>query len=178
MHSLADDVCTLDNHEFATGTPIVFAGYPPAELTEGVTYYAQRVTDSTFRVRATADGAALALTDVTDPVVVFEPLPKDEAIEWASAIIDDLLSAHQVPLDPIPEIVRFTCAELAAGKLLAMRGATSRSMAEIVDGARQRLARWAKGVPVQGSDTDTRANLTVLGSVTADNRGWRCHGRF
>lgn len=184
LYQLADDTCMLDDHGFVTGDPISFIGGGdgglPTGLTAGTTYYAQRETEATFKVRATADGAALVISDATDPVVVISPLPTAEAIEWASAIVDDMLTAHDVPLDPVPEIVKFTTAELAAGKLAAMKGSASVSLSAVVDAAGVRLRRWATGVAVPGADTaaETRANLAVTGTAAADPRGWRCFGRL
>ncbi len=177
LDSLLSDVCTLDCHGFATGDPIAFrgagSGVLPAGLTAGTTYFAQRETEHTFKVRATAEGAALDITDADDPVVVISPLPIDSAIAWADAMIDDMLTPHQVPLAaPVPEIIRMTSAELAAGRLLALTGAASQSLSEIVEAAHKRLARWSKGPTVPGADPDTRDNLAIGVSTRCGGRGW------
>src|SRR5687767_11310983 len=79
LASLLDDTCSLDMRCFDTGTAILFraagSGALPAELSGGVTYYAQAETEHTFRVRATADGPALSITDAEDPILVITPLP-------------------------------------------------------------------------------------------------------
>jgi hypothetical protein len=169
LFSLLSNTCTLDVHGFATGDEILFraagAGSLPAELTAGVTYYAQRESEHTFRVRATAEGTALAISDATDPLVVIAPLPIAAARQWADAIIDDALTGHAVPLDPVPALVRMTSAELTAAKLGATSGATSKSLSETVDAALKRLERWRVGKPVDGAALDSHDNLAQLGAA-------------
>lgn len=181
LDSLTSSVCTLDSHGFSTGDPIIFRGAGdgglPGGLTAGVTYYAQREAEHQFKVRATPTGSALTIVDATDPVVVFAPLPVDSAIAWADAMIDDMLTPHQVPLvAPVPEIIRMTSAELAAGRLLALTGAASKSLSEIVAGAQKRLERWSKGPAVPGADPDTRDNLAIGVSAQTGGRGWGTYG--
>lgn len=180
LASLADSVCSLDVHGLDTGTAILFraiGGTLPAELSEGVTFYAEAVTEHTFRVRATAGGAALTITDTDDPIMVIVPLPIAESIEWASRIIDDSLPAHAAPIDGVvPAIIRSTCAELAAGKLLAISGAASRSLSETVDMALKRVERWGKGVPLRDPDAPARTNLAAASAPPSDARGWKRYG--
>jgi hypothetical protein len=188
LAALLDNVCTLDVHGFSTGDPIFFrpagSGSLPAELSEGVTYYAESVSEHTFRVRATAGGAALTISDAEDPVVVASPLPISDAIAWASRIIDDHMPAHAMPIEDgatVPEIVRMTCAELAAGKLLAMTGSATASLSAVVDGALKRLDRWSKGVPLRDANAPERTNLAATAPATAttahaDRRGWSRYG--
>lgn len=188
LASAADDTCTLDVHGFETGDEILFrpagAGEMPAGLTAGTTYYAQRESEHTFKVRATAEGAAISFTDADDPLTVIAPLNREAAIEWADRMIDDMSAGQVVPFDDtdlypdgVPSIIRMTSAELAAGKLLAMSASAPRPLAEIVDAAVKRVERWAKGLPVRGTPDESRAQLAV--AVTApvcDPRGWRRHG--
>jgi hypothetical protein len=181
-------VCTLDVHGFETGDAILFrpagAGEMPAGLSAGVTYYAQAETEHTFRVRATAGGAAITFTDAEDPLLVVAPLNREAAIEWADRMIDDMSAGQAVPFDDVsiypdgvPAIIRMTSAELAAGKLLAMTGGASRSLAEVVDGAVKRIERWAKGLPVRGTPDASRANIAAVAtSPVCDARGWRRFG--
>lgn len=184
LASLIDSVCTLDVHGLDTGTAILFrpagSGALPAELSEGTTYYAESLTEHTFRVRATAGGVALTITDAVDPVMVVTPLPVAEAIAWAEQVIYDSLPAHAVPLAqsaPVPELLRITCAELAAGKLLALSGAASRSLSETVDMALKRVERWGKGVPLRDPNAPARTNLAATASAPpSDARGWRRYG--
>jgi hypothetical protein len=175
----------LDVHGFDADDPVQFraeaGGTLPTPLVAGVEYYADPLTDSTFRVAATPGGAAIDLTSVGSRVVVIAPLPILASIAWASRMIDDMLPAHVVPLEePLHELVRMTCAELAAGKLLARTGSASKSLGEMVDAARKRLERWAKGVPLRGNDTPPPANLAASGATTVASRpdplGWNRFG--
>jgi len=57
------DVVTVPSHGFAANDPVVFyGGTTPAGLTEGTIYYARDITTNTFKVAATAGGAAIDLT--------------------------------------------------------------------------------------------------------------------
>lgn len=176
------DALELDVHGFALNDPVMFradaGGSLPEPLAEGVTYYAIPVTESAFSVAAAADGPAIDLTTAGENVVVIAPLPVDSAIAWASRVIDDMLPAHVVPLEePIHELVKMTCAELAAGKLLARAGSASRSLTEMVDAARKRLERWAKGIPLRGADTPPPAGLAAGATAPySDRRGWQRYG--
>lgn len=181
--SSSADAITLSEHGFSLNDPVSFraeaGGLLPAPLAEGTTYYAVPLDDSRFSVAATEDGAAIDLTTAGANVLVMAPLPMASAITWASHIIDDMLPAHVVPLDvdAIPEIVRMTCAELAAGKLARYSGAESKPLMEIVDAATKRLERWGKGVPIRGAVEPPHANLAA--STTApyrDRRGWNRNG--
>lgn len=183
-------VCVLDVHGFETGDAILFRpagdGALPPQLSEGVTYYAQAETEHTFAVRATPSGPALTFDDAEDPIMVIAPLNRDAAIEWADQVIDDMVPGQATPFDNaalypegVPSIVRMTSAELAAGKLLAMTGSASRSLAETVDAAQKRLTRWAQGLPVRGTPTASRVNSAASAPATApvtDSRGWRRFG--
>lgn len=188
LASAIDDTCTLDVHGFETGDAILFRpagdGIMPAGLSAGVTYYAESVSEHTFRVRATAGGSAISFTDAADPIVVIAPLNRDAAIAWSDRMLDDMVPGQLTPFDDpaiypagVPEIVRMTSAELAAGKLLAVTGAASRSLADTVDTAVKRLERWAKGLPVRNTPVESRANLaTVAVAACTDPRGWRRFG--
>jgi hypothetical protein len=176
---------TLDQHGFALDDPLSFraelGGTLPAPLVSNTGYFAIPVTDDVFSVAATAGGTAIDTTTAGVNFIVNAPLPIASAITWATHVIDDMLPAHIVPLaiDAIPEIVRMTCAELAAGKLAARAGAQSKSLTEIVDAAGKRLARWAKGVPIRGAVVPKPANLAASAKTTAafrDQRGWKRFG--
>lgn len=195
LASVASNTCTLDGHGFATGDSILFrpagSGAMPSGLSEGVTYYAEYETEYTFRVRATPSGTAITFADATDPLMVLAPLDRASFIAWADRMIDDMCPAQAVPFDDsnlypagVPEIIRMTSAELAAGKMLAQTGAASRSLADTVDLAQKRLARWSGGVPVRGTPDATRTNLAAAApsasgcapSAGTDPRGWRRFG--
>lgn len=178
----ASDTLVLDVHGFDTNDEVQFraeaGGSLPAPLVAGTTYFAISISDSTFKVAATSGGAAIDLTTAGESIVVIAPLPVLAAIAWASRIIDDMLPVHLIPLEaPYPEIVTMTCAELAAGKLLSLRGAASKPLADMVDVAHKRLERWSKGAPIRGENAPAPANKAVSASASAsDPRGWRTWG--
>jgi hypothetical protein len=196
LASATSNTCTLDCHEFQTGDEILFTpagdGAMPAGLSAGVTYYAERVSEHAFKVRATASGASITFTNAADPLVVVAPLNRDAWIEWADRLIDDMVPGQAVPFDDVtlypdgvPAIIRLTSAELAATKGAAMVGSASRSLAEASDLAYKRLERWAKGVPVRGTPDASRANQAaaapaatsaLLATTGSDPRGWKRFG--
>jgi hypothetical protein len=108
---------------------------------------------------------------------VIAPVPVDAAIAWADRMIDQSVP-HLVPFtDPVPDIVRMTSAELAAGKLLAMRGAASKSLTDMVAGAQRLLSRWAKGAPIRDANATASANLATSATVPyLDRRGYSRFG--
>jgi hypothetical protein len=173
----------IDGHGFATNDTVLFraeaGGTLPAPLVDGQEYYAIRLTDGRFQVATAVNGAAVDLTTTGSRVLVIAPLPIASAIVWSSSVIDDMLPAHVVPLAlPIPEIVKITAAELACGKLGTFTGAKSATLTELVDSARKRLERWAKGVPVRGVNAPI-APANLAGSATVphlDARGWARYG--
>jgi hypothetical protein len=183
LASLVDGVCSLDVHGLDTGTAILFRaagdGALPVELSEGTTYYAEALTEHTFRVRITAEGSAISITTATDPVMLIVPLPIVEAIAWAEQVIYDSLPAHAVPIaqtDPVPTLLKMTCAELAAGKLLALSGSASRSLSDTVDAALKRVERWGRGIPLRDPDAPARTNLAAASAPASDSRGWKRYG--
>lgn len=188
LASAVDSTCTLDVHGFETGDAILFRpagdGAMPAGLSAGVTYYAQAETEYTFKVRFAPGGASITFTDADDPLMVIAPLDRASAIAWADRMIDDMSAGQAVPFDDtalypdgVPEIVRMTSAELAAGKLLSSSGSASRSLSEVVDAAVKRLARWSAGLPVRATPTASRAQVaTVATAPYNDRRGWSRFG--
>lgn len=62
--SISSGVIVAEGSAYATNAPVVFSttGTLPTGLTAGVTYYARDVSSSTFRVSATIDGPAIALS--------------------------------------------------------------------------------------------------------------------
>lgn len=175
------DTLAIADHGLAEGDPLTLraevGGSMPAGLTAGTTYYALPVTAGTFSVSATPGGAAVNITTAGARVVCVTPLPTEAAIEWASREIENLLPAHVVPLEaPVPDIIRMTCAELAAWKVLAIMGAAPKALLEVYDGAQRRLARWARGVPVRGADVPAHAGLSMSAAPREDARGWGRYG--
>lgn len=180
--SVAADTVELDAHGFVDGTPVRFraeaGGSLPSPLAEGVTYFALPTDESHFRVAATADGAAIGLSTAGARVVVVTDSPRAAAIEFATALIEDMLPAHVLPLvAPYPPVVVMTCAELAAWKLLTLAGTETRTLAGVVEAAQKRLARWARGVPIRGTNAPQAAGLAAgAGAPATDSRGWRAFG--
>lgn len=178
----AANAFTLGSHGFASGDVLSFRaesnGAMPAPLVSGVSYFALPLTDDTFQVAATIGGAPIDLTTPGTRIVVIAPLPTDAAIAFASRVIDDALPAHLVPLSlPVAEIVKMTCAELAAGKLMQGKGSASPSLGAMVDAATKRIARWALGVPVRGEHAPPPANVATSASLPfQDSRGWSQFG--
>ncbi len=181
VQGASGNALVLGAHGFDAGDQVSFraeaGGSLWTPLAAATTYYAIPVNEDSFSVAASAGGTALTLGGSGTRVIAIAPSPVAAAISWASRIIDDMLPAHLVPLvAPIHELVRMTCAELAAGKLAARQGSASKSLGEIVDAARKRLERWAKGIPLRGENVPERANLAASASVPyRDSRGW---GRF
>lgn len=181
--STAENWIELEGHCLALNDRVYFraesGGSLPSPLAAGTPYYAIPVTESHFRVSASAGGSLVDLISTGARVLVVAPLSADAAISWADRIIDDMLPAHAVPVpSPVPPIVRMTSAELACGKLLALAGTASRTLAEVVDSAQKRLERWAKGVPIRGTNAPVSAQLSAASAAAAatDSRGWRRYG--
>jgi hypothetical protein len=174
------DRIELDGHGLSLNDPVSFraegGGSLPSPLVAGTAYFAIPYSDAYFQVSATLGGPAIDLTTAGGGVVVLQPLPVDAAIEFASALIDDMLPAHAVPLVyPYPPIVTMTCAELAAARLAARSGAASVSLTGIADAARKRLERWAQGIPLRGTNTATQTPTNLATSAVAapvDSRGY------
>ncbi len=174
------DAVELDVHGFVADDPVSFraeaGGSLPSPLVAGVAYYAKPVGESYFQVAAAPGGAAIDLTTAGSGVLVLAPLPIAAAIEFASALIDDMIPAHAVPLqEPYPPIVVMTCAELAAAKLAARSGTASVSLSATADAARKRLERWAQGIPLRGTGASAQTPTNLAQSATApllDTRGW------
>lgn len=178
-----DDTFLLDEHGFDLNAPVVFRAdlganaALPDPLVSGVTYYAIPVSDSAFQVAATADGAAIDLTSDGVRVLVVPKLDVEGTIEMMSAVVDDMLPGHVVPLTaPYPPVVVLTTAELTAAKLLGYTGAGSRSFGEVLQEARRRLDKWGRGIPVRGENRQKSAALSVSVSRASDSRGWGRYG--
>jgi len=181
--SASTDTFELDGHGFDTDVELVLraegSGSLPAPLVAGTTYYAIRVTDSTFKVAATAGGGAIDLTASGVAVMVATPLPFDKVIERYSRFVDSCLTAHIVPLGvakPVPIEVVAIVAELSAKKLLLIRGQSSESMKEMELGAKAQVERWEKGEVLRDGNATTSANLAHSESVVANPRGWGVGG--
>jgi len=180
------DALFLDGHGFETNDPLTFRadanGALPAPLVAGVSYFVIARDDNSFQLAAAVDGVALSLTTAGARTLVIAPLPIAGAIAYASRVLDDMIPAHVLPVaQPIPELLRMTCAEIAVYKLLVRSGSASSSMAEQMDRATRRIERWARGVPMRGPDAPASANLAQTGAAVAvrrrlDARGWGRYG--
>lgn len=176
---VANDLMTLEGHGLETDDVVVFraeaGGTLPSPLVAGVSYYAIAVTDSTFKVSATEGGSAIDLTSAGSSVVAVTQLPFDRAIVWASAIVDNFLPSHVVPLEaPYPEIVVQVVADLAIARLSRQTGGASSDFVTAKLAEAQRiLDRWGKQLaPIRGENAPTAANLAVTGVGSTDPRGW------
>lgn len=174
--SISANTVELDVHGFAQNDLVSFraeaGGALPAPLVVGTDYYVIPVTESTFQVATASGGVAVDLTTAGSRFVVIAPLPVAATIAAISSLIDDMLPGHVVPLTaPYPEIVRLTAAELVSQRL-GLRGGP-----EVVDTAFKRLARWAKGIPIRGTNAPTSAGLAVSAAAGySDSRGWNTYG--
>ena len=175
------DTLTLDGHGFSTDDALTFraeaGGSLPSPLEAGETYYAIAVDSYRFQVSATAGGDAINLTTEGDLALVIPPDPIPGAIAWATGMIDDMVPANVVPMaEPYTPSVVSTCAELAAWKLLSVSGAQTDAFRDVEAGARKRLERWAKGVPIRGENQPTAASQAASQAVPRGTSAWSRHG--
>jgi hypothetical protein len=172
----------LDGHDFVDGDAVRFRaeldGTLPAPIVEGTTYFVLAVDGGRFQVEATLGGGAINLSTAGLGVVVIADVPREAAIDWGAALIDDMMPSAVVPLTaPYPPVVVATNAELAIWKLSPPDA--RKAFADVLDGAQKRLARWARGVPVRGANAPAPADLSVASgaaSAATDARGWRRFG--
>jgi hypothetical protein len=178
------DVFELDQHGLATDDPVTFraedGGALPDGIDEGTTYYAIRLSASRFQVAETEGGAAVSLTSDGDLVLVVREMPMARWISWASAEVDQMLVGHVVEVDEdaVPTLVRAVTAKLAGYQARVWAGRDAGDLADLLDTSRKQLERWAKGVPVRGTNAPAPANLAVARSAAtvADPRGWSPSG--
>jgi hypothetical protein len=175
------DTFVLDGHGFETDDELLFraeeGGVLPVPLVEGQTYFALRISESTFKVSATVGGLPVNLTVDGVSVLVATALPALQVLEFYSRFVDAFLPAHLVPLTfPYPITVTALVAELSAKKLLLISGQASHSMGEIELAAKAQLERWAKGVPLRDGRATASANMAVSEGSTADPRKWGIGG--
>jgi len=175
----SSNVLTLEGHGFETDDAVLVraaeGGTLSAPLSAGTTYYVIRLTDSTFKLAATAGGSEINLSSDGVSMIVSIALPFDEILEFYSRWVDDLLPAHAVPLDsPYPVTVVATVAELAGKRLQQIAGVSSVAMTEIETGAKARLERWSKGIPLRDAAATAATNKAVTASLVgiSDTRGW------
>ncbi len=177
------DAITLDGHGFETDDALtvraVEGGTLSAPLVAGTTYYAIRLTDSTFKLAATAGGAAIDITTAGVSMVVSRPLDFDYWIGFYSRWADTSLPGHLVPLTaPVPSIVEGMVADLVAKRMFNVGGQASETLKEMEIASAAQLARFATGMPIREASATASANLAVTSTLgsTADPRGWAPNG--
>jgi len=182
--SASGDYLESDGHGLSDDAEVTFraetGGTLPTGLTAGTTYYVIVVSPSRFRVAATAGGSAINLTSDGENFVFSAELPWAQWIEWSDRQIDSFLPPHVVPIvEPYPAIVVTASAELAATYGLSRTGGATIDLGAKLDQIGQRLARWAKGIPLRGSarSNTSPTNLAITASAGAvDPRGWAVNG--
>lgn len=174
------DVLTYDGHGLETDREVTVragdAGTLPAPLVEGTVYYAIRVTNSTFKLAATAGGAAINLTSNGTSVVVIREPRYDDVIEFYSRWADGMLPAHAVPLTaPIHPVVRGVVADLAAKKLMNASAVESAVLTAAEVAGKAILERLKIGIPLRGAPATAPTNLAIVSTASStdgDPRGW------
>jgi len=176
--SASTDILTLDDHGLALDTQGTLraeaGGSLPSPLVADTVYYAIPVTTSTFKLAATAGGAAINLTTAGSNVVVIVPLPVTQWITSASALVDQMLVSHAVPLAaPYPDLVVQVTASLAAAYGLSYVGHSQANIESKLQWAQQMLRHWSPGVPLRGANVPASTNCAIRGTTAgSDPRGW------
>lgn len=174
------DVLTYDGHGLETDDEVTVraasAGTLSAPLVAGTVYYAIRLTNSTFKLAASAGGAALNITsDGVEMIVTREP-KFDDVIEFVSRWADTFLPAHVVPLTaPIHPLVRGVVADVSAKRILNANGQDSAAVTAAELAGKAILERHAAGMPLRGGTAQTPTNLAITAtsvSSGSDPRGW------
>jgi hypothetical protein len=135
------------------------------------------VTNASFKLAATAGGAAIDFTSSGTSVLVIKEPPYDATIEEWSRWADSFLPAHAVPLDvPLGDewaLVRRLVAKLTAFDLFRLEGKRSETFAEVKLEAVRAFERLGSGIPIRAT-AGTRTNLAVSSpsTTTTDTRGW------
>lgn len=176
----ATDTFELDGHGFESDNVLQFraeeGGNLPAPLIAGTSYYAERVSDTHFKARATAGGAAVNLTTDGVSVVVVKALPFDDVLEYYSRFADQFIPAHAVPLrDEDRTLVKGVVAKLSFKELQRLNGVSSISMKDAELEAKAQLERWSKGLPIRNAASQ-HTNLSISENASLDPRGWGTGG--
>lgn len=173
------DLLELAGHNFETDDAVLVratdGGTLSAPLVVGTTYYVIRFSDSTFKLSATASGAAIDLSSNGVSMVVTAQLPVDDMLELYSRWVDAFLPAHLVPLaSPYPVVVTAIVAQLAGKALLNLDGKSSEVVNATELAAKAQLERWAKGIPLRDARATASSNKAVTSNLgaTVDPRGW------
>lgn len=174
----ATDVFTLDGHGLETNDAVMVRAAEgtalPSPLVEG-TYYAIRLTNGTFQLKASIGGSAVNVAASSSDVFVVKEPPYDDVIEFYSRWADGFMPGNLVPFtEPVPAIVKGLVAELAAKKLLNLDGKSSEIQNAAELAAKAMLERFAKGLPVRDAAATGPANLAISDAAVGatDTRGW------
>jgi len=174
------DVLTYDGHGLETDDEVTVraasAGTLSAPLVAGTVYYAIRLTNSTFKLAASAGGAALNITsDGVEMIVTREP-KFDDVIEFCSRWADTFLPAHAVPLTaPIHPLVRGVVADVSAKRVLNANGQDSAAVTAAELAGKAILERFAAGMPLRGGTAQVPSNLAITATSVSsggDPRGF------
>lgn len=133
-----------------------------AGLAVGTTYYAEPITESTFKVRAAAGGAEVNLTaEGTNVMLVVSRGPDiDDEIRAASRLFDGAVVGHEVPFaEPIPDEVRLWVAKIAAFNTLDSLGKTTPQMVARNASILEQLKTLAKGVRLRDPEATTQTKI-------------------
>lgn len=175
----ATDVLALDDHGLADDDELLFrvedGGTLPAELVEGTTYYARDTSSgSTFKVSATAGGAAINITTAGADVLMSTSIGPviDATIEKYSRLFDTYCVGHSVPLTAgsIPAVVRAIVAEASAAAMLEIQGQASEIQTRKLERVEREFARLAKGIVLRDANATASTNLATYWGD--DSRGW------
>jgi hypothetical protein len=179
--STSTGVYTLDGHGFGDSTdrtPVTFAFQADGSLQGGVvagtTYYAEALTDATFKVyAASSGGSAMVPATAGSLVVVVATLDLDLIREGVSRLIDDHLPAHAVPIAaPVPAIVRKIAAELCIARVLRATGQSSETARQTEIDAMAQLTRYRSGIPVRDAAAGSATNTAIRQPITTTTSGW------
>ena len=176
----SSDTMTFDGHGLETDAPVTVraasGGTLSAPLVDGVTYYAIRLTSSTFKLSATVAGSAINLTTDGSLMIVAREPDYDGTIEFYSRWADTFFPGHDVPFTgTIPALVKGLVADLAAKKILNINGKSSEIVNAFELAAMAQLQRFAAGMPVRDETATAPSNLAITSSHVADAvdpRGW------
>jgi hypothetical protein len=110
--------------------------------------------------------------------------PWAQWMEASARICDSFLPPHVIPLVPdtagaYDPVIVLANAEIAAAMGLSKTGGADIDFGGKIDIVSQRLARWAKNVPIRGvaKSTQSPVNLAITSTAgAADPRGWATCG--
>ena len=179
---------TLAGHGLATDDALSFraesGGTLPTNIAAGVVYYAIYVSPDTFQVATAPGGVAVHTTTAGSNVLAIPQIPWSRLIDEASAMSEQTVVAHAVPLlnddGTTPEPVRaFTAAQVAL-RALAFCGRETEAVQGQMEYWGKLADKWGRGVPLRGVQRPVSTNTAITRSAAqVDPRGWdRGTGRF